>query len=82
MRAEHEISTKSCRNWRKVAMRAEYEIGANVMRTEHENVYRGIQNRNGESGVVWDVGFEIVITSLSRDDVTSNYQTGVKWTPH
>ena len=27
MRAEHEIGKKSCRNWHKIMMRAEYEIG-------------------------------------------------------
>ena len=27
-------------------------------------------------------GSEIVMTSLNRNDVTSNYQTGVKWTYH
>ena len=41
MRAEHEIGMKSCRNWHKI-----------VMHAEHENLNRGLKNRNGESGVV------------------------------
>ena len=27
MHAEHEIGTKSCRNWHEIVMRAEYKIG-------------------------------------------------------
>ena len=43
-----------------------------------------IQNRNGELGAYETLGSEIVMTSrrtINRNDVTLNYETGVKWTP-
>ena len=49
MRAEHEIGTKSCRNWHKIVMCAEYEKlnrGLKIVMASRESYETWIRNRD------------------------------------